>query len=106
MIVRWLQIYILQGTERGKGGPVLAAKIGSTGLILAAKMVSSRGLILAKFSAKIGPARPILGGLILAWHSNWFKVGSYQSSGKWSFLAVTKLCMALCYNHDLDKWDV
>ena len=38
----------------------MAAKIGPAGLILIAKVVG--GPILAKFSAKIGPAKPILGG--------------------------------------------
>ena len=36
---RLFQIYILQGDQNWQGGPVLAAKIGPAGPILAAKVV-------------------------------------------------------------------
>ena len=52
-----LKLSLLWGTDFSKRGPILAAKISLTGSILAAKMVRE-----ISFSAKIGPAGPILGG--------------------------------------------
>ena len=60
-IARLLQTYILQGDQNWhKEWPVLGAKIGPATLILAAKLVWDNQF-LAKFSAKINLAKPILG---------------------------------------------